>query len=115
MINLEQEIWEKKKFSDLLREIYKKSNKKEDIIKELINDLSIQIKDPQSATMIVPLLASYLGMGIKNDEQLIKLAAIIQRCLGGGEEEANLLSEEERKQLLGEIQQIKTEIDKEAK
>jgi hypothetical protein len=61
------------------------------------------------ATLIVPLLKEYLEIGVKNDEQLIKMATVIQRCLnagstGGGEGFG--ISEAEKTQLLNDINKL---------
>ena len=60
--------------------------------------------------MIVPLLKEYFDVGVRNDEQLIKLAAIIQRLMagkGGGEDSGNLLlTEEEKKQLMSTVEEV---------
>ena len=70
------------------------------ILKPLINDIG-------DATLIVPLLKEYLELGIKNDEQLIKMATIIQRVLSRSEEEAGLgISDEEKDQLLAEMAKL---------
>ena len=49
-----------------------------------------------------------MELGIKNDEQLVKMATIIQRALASGksEEEGFGMTEEEKQQLLGEIEKF---------
>ena len=37
------------------------------------------IKDGDSAVQIIPMLKEYLEINVKNDEQLVKLATIVQR------------------------------------
>ena len=68
------------------------------------------IKTINDATMIVPLLKEYFDVGVRNDEQLIKLAAIIQRLMAGktgGEDSGNMiLTDEERKQLMASVEQV---------
>ena len=81
MSNLEENIRGKKKFSDLLKEIYENSKKKEAQINALIGELKPLITDIGDATLIVPLIKEYMELGIKNDEQLIKMATIVQRAL----------------------------------
>ena len=55
MSNLEQKVFGKKKFSDLLSEIYDNQKKKETQISALINELKPLINDIGDATLIVPL------------------------------------------------------------
>lgn len=96
-------IFDNKTFGDLLKEIHVKSGKKEKIIKGLINELKVLINDLGDATLIVPLLANYLDISIKNDDQLIKLTGIIQRHLSKASKDTEnefSLTEEEKKQLL---------------
>ena len=65
------------------------------------------IKTVNDAVIIVPLIKEYYDVGIKNDDQLVKLAAVVQRLVGKGQEsgEGNgmILSEEEKKQLMDEV------------
>lgn len=103
------EIFKGKTFSDLCKDIVKNSEEKKNQIDILVTDLREMIKTINDATMIVPLLKEYFDVGVRNDEQLIKLAAIIQRLMvnkGGGEEGgAMMLTEDERKQLMNTIEE----------
>jgi hypothetical protein len=102
----EFEIFKGKNFSTLCKDIVRNSEDKKNQIDILISDLRGMIKTVNDAVMIVPLLKDYYDVGIRNDEQLIKLAAIVQRILsgkatgGGVGEDALLLTDEEKKQLL---------------
>ena len=100
MSNLDKKVFGKKKFSNLLEEIYSNQKKKEEQITALIQELKPLINDIGDATLIVPLIKEYMDLGIKNDEQLIKMATIIQRALNFG------LSEDEKKQLFTEIEKF---------
>ena len=74
-------IFGKKKFSDVLEEIYNNQQKKDKQVTALINELKPLISDIGDATLVVPLIKEYMEIGIKNDEQLIKMATIVQRAL----------------------------------
>jgi len=109
MSNLDSDIFGDKKLKDLFQEIYNNQKKKEKQISSLIEELKPLIDDIGDATLVVPLIKEYLEIGVKNDEQLIKMATIIQRCLSNDStsSEGNLLiSDEEKAQLLGEINKI---------
>ncbi len=108
MGNLESNIFGKKKFSDILKEIYDNQKKKEIQISALIGELKPLINDIGDATLIVPLIKEYMELGIKNDEQLIKMSTIIQRALSSNksEEEGFGMTEDEKKQLLSEIEKF---------
>ena len=75
----EIELFKGKNLSDLFEEIYTNSKNKRDQIKELIASLSPFIEGIGDATLLVPLIKDYLDIGVKNDEQLVKLAQIVQR------------------------------------
>ena len=109
MGNLESNIFGKKKFSDILKEIYDNQKKKEVQISALIGELKPLINDVGDATLVVPLIKEYMELGIKNDEQLIKMSTIIQRALSSNksEEEGFGMTEDEKKQLLTEIEKFK--------
>jgi len=104
------EIFKGKNFSDLCKDIVKNSEEKKNTLDILVTDLREMIKTINDATMIVPLLKEYFDVGVRNDEQLIKLAAIIQRLMAGktgGEDSGNmLLTDEERKQLMASVEQV---------
>jgi predicted nucleotide-binding protein (sugar kinase/HSP70/actin superfamily) len=106
------EIFKGKKFSDLMKDIYSNSSKKDRQINMLIGELRPLIKNIGDATVIVPLIKEYLEVGVKNDEHLVKLAAVVQRLVSTNNrvqaETGNswMLSEEEKKQLLGELDEI---------
>ena len=111
MSNLDSVIFGSKKFSDILNEIYDNQKKKEKQISTLIGELKPLINDIGDATLIVPLIKEYLEISVKNDEQLIKMATIIQRALSNSAEAGNGfdLSDVEKQQLLAEINKIQTE------
>ena len=107
MGSLDSIIFGKKKFSDLLEEIYNNQKKKEKQISGLISELKPLVNDIGDATLIVPLIKEYMELGIKNDELLIKTSTVIQRSLNNGSGEESLgITEEEKQQLLEEIQKI---------
>lgn len=99
------EVYKGKTFDSLLRQIHENSNEKSEQIKNLIMKLTGFIKNPDDAALLVPLLAEYFEVGVKNDEQLIKLAAIVQRFVktssSSSEEDSSYgLSEKERAEII---------------
>lgn len=104
-MSLDKLVFKGKKFADLLEEIYDNQKKKEKQISGLIGELRPLIQDTGDATLIVPLIKEYLEIGVKNDEQLIKVAQIVQRVFQARENTANPfeISEEEKEQLMKEI------------
>jgi hypothetical protein len=108
MSSLDKNIFGKKKLSDIFQEIYQNQKKKEEQISALISELKPLINDIGDATLIVPLIKEYMELGIKNDEQLIKMATIVQRALASNksEEEGFGMTEEEKAQLLSEVKKF---------
>ena len=106
-MDLNFEIYKGKNFSGLCKDIVKNSESKKDQIDILISELRSLIKTINDATIIVPMIKDYYDVGIKNDEQLVKLAAVVQRLVAKGEASGEgtsmVLSEDERKQLMDEV------------
>ena len=109
MEGLDNVVFGGKKFSDILEEIYNNQKKKDKQISALIAELKPLVQEIGDATLIVPLIKEYLEISVKNDEQLIKMATIIQRIMSNnGTAEGGLgISEEEKAQLLAEIDKFK--------
>lgn len=107
MGQLDSIVFGNKKFSDILEEIYTNQKTKQKQVTSLISELKPLINEIGDATLIVPLIKEYMEIGVKNDEQLIKMATIVQRALQNVGEEGGLgISDEEREQLLEELDKI---------
>jgi hypothetical protein len=104
-MSLEKVVFKGKKFSDILEEIYDNQKKKDRQITGLIGELRPLIQDTGDATVVVPLIKEYLEISVKNDEQLIKVAQIVQRVFQTRENTSDSfnITEEEKEQLLREI------------
>ena len=105
---LDSVVFGNKKFSDILSEIYDNQKTKQQQIGGLISELKPLINDIGDATLIVPLIKEYMELGIKNDEQLIKMVNIAQRALSSGksEEESFGMTDDEKAQLLSEVKKF---------
>jgi hypothetical protein len=104
---LDSVVFGKKKFSSILEEIYNNQNKKSTQITGLISELKPLINDIGDATLIVPLIKEYLDIGVRNDEQLIKMATIIQRVLNNSSsDDATGITEEEKNQLMADLEDL---------
>ena len=107
MGQLNKNIFGNKKLVDILEEIYNNQKKKEEQISTLISELKPLIQDIGDATLIVPLLKEYLEISVKNDEQLIKMANIVQKAVQTDVSEDDFgMTDEEKEQLLGEIKKF---------
>lgn len=109
------EVCDGKTFRDLCRDILTRADSKKNQVDMLYSDLRKYIKDAPSALNFVPQLKALIETGIKNDEQLVKLAAILQRLQStqieatGGE--GSGLSEEDKAQLLKEVDELSQEVN----
>lgn len=115
-MDLDFELYKGKKYSSLLKDVVINSEQKKDQIDILVSDLRSMIKTANDAIVVVPLIKDYLDVSVRNDEQLVKLAAVVQRLISSQSqgEDGNmgmLLSEDERKQLMGEVEKITKEIN----
>jgi hypothetical protein len=109
-MSFDQQIFGNKKFSDLLKDIYENQKKKDRQINLLIADLKPLISNINDAAMLVPAIKDFMEVGVKNDEHLVKLAAVIQRTMSNkGEESSSFLTDEEKEALLKGIQEIQQE------
>ena len=112
MEGLDNVVFGGKKFSDILEEIYNNQKKKDKQISALIAELKPLVQEIGDATLIVPLIKEYLEISVKNDEQLIKMATIVQRMVNNASSNNDGgfgISEEEKAQLLAELDKFKEE------
>ena len=106
-MSFDTEIFGSKKFSDLLKDIYENQKKKDRQINLLIADLKPLITGINDAAILVPIIKDYMEVAVKNDEHLVKLAAVVQRMVSKTTEEgSSFLTDEEKDALLNEIQSI---------
>ena len=100
-------VFGKKKFSDILEEIFNNQKRREAQVTALISELKPMVTDIGDATLIVPLIKEYMEIGVKNDDALIKMATLIQRALNSTSEDGGLgISDEEKQQLLDEMEKL---------
>ncbi len=114
-MSTEFELFKGTTFSDLMKDIYHNSKRKSRQIEGLIKELQPMINNVGDATVIVPMIKDYLEVSVKNDDALVKLAAVVQRLVAGSkkdDEGSLLLTDDERDQLLKtaeeEIEKIKS-------
>ena len=100
-------VFGKKRFADLLEEIYTNQQRREAQVTALIPELKPLVTDIGDATLIVPLIKEYMEIGVKNDDALIKMATLVQRALNSTTEDGGLgISDEEKAQLLEEMEKL---------
>ena len=110
MNQFDKVIFKNKTFGNVLEEIYNNQQKKDKQVTALINELKPMIEEIGDATLLVPLIKEYMEIGVKNDDLLIKMAALAQRAMNSESTDAGLgISDEEKQQLLDEISKFKPE------
>ena len=103
------EIFEGKTLSDVFKDIYDNSKTNKTQLEVLMKEVVGFIKDGDTAVQIVPMLKEYLEINVKNDEQLVKLATIVQRITAAekritSDDSEFGLSEAEKEQLMSAIE-----------
>ena len=107
MADFDQIVFGKKKYSEVLKEIYDRNVKKEQEIIGLISQLKGLISNIQDAVTIVPLISQYMGLSIKNDDNLVKLTMVLQKALDRGEDTGEFtITDEEKEQIMKEADKI---------
>ena len=108
------EIFEGKTLSDVFKDIYDNSKNNKKQLEVLMKEVVGFIKDGDTAVQIVPMLKEYLEINVKNDEQLVKLATIVQRLAQGsvkGDSEGEFAwTDKAKEQLMSNIQQTVDEL-----
>lgn len=105
---LDQILFDGKSSSDVFKEIYTNSKKKDKQINALIAELKPLIQNIGDSVAVVPLIKEYLEISVKNDEHLIKMMAVIQRLSNSAATNSgdSLLTDEEMKQLQAIAEEI---------
>ena len=108
------EIFEGKSLSDLFKDIYENTKTNKEQLEVLMKEVVGFIKDGDTAVQIIPMLKEYLEINVKNDDQLVKVAAIVQRIIAaeskGGSEDEFGLSDKEKEQLMSAIEDAATDL-----
>ena len=114
MDSLNQILFDNKSFGDLLKEIHGNQKKKAKQLASLIAELKPLVQSLGDATVVVPLIKEYMEISVKNDDQLIKMAAIVQRLSTGAASsgDGGLLTEEEMDQLMDVAEEIAKTVEK---
>ena len=111
------EVFEGKSLADVFKDIYTNSEENKKQIEVLMKDLLKFVTDTASAVALVPILKDYLDVAVKNDEQLIKVAAIVQKLASAeakGSDSEFGLSELEKEQLMSGLSDSIAEIQEES-
>ena len=100
-------IFGDKNFSDLSEEIYENSKLKKTQIDLLVQEVHGYIQGIEDIAIVGPILKELMDVGVKNDDNLLKLATVIQRIMNKQAdivEDTSLLSESEKEELMSSLE-----------
>jgi len=111
------ELFEDKSISDVFKEIHKNAANTRSNAKGMIDQMKKYVNSLESATIIAPLIREYMEIILRSDEQLIKLSDSAIRLIKEGKiastEGPGFLSEDEKKQLLGDVDEYEEYVKEE--
>ena len=113
----EKEIFEGKTFQDLTKDIYENTTKRKTQIDLLISEIHGFITTIDDVVLVAPIIKEYMDTAVRNDEHLVKLAGVLQRIISksaGESDESMLLSDEEKEELMGTLQDTVADLEKES-
>ena len=101
-------------FEDILRTIYQNAEEKKINIQKTADHVSSKIQTIQDAVILMPQLIALQDAAIRNDDAIVKMAAIVQR--GMGKIKANKfnaddvvgITPEERKMLIAQAKEMRS-------
>ena len=107
-------IFGDKNFSDLSKEIYENKLKKTQL-DLLIQEVHGYIQGIEDIAIVGPIIKELMDVGIKNDDNLVKLATLYQRIMSKqtiDESGVSLLSDEEKEQLMASLEDVAEDLQK---
>tara|TARA_R110002074_G_C12455957_1_gene658987 strand:+ start:540 stop:941 length:402 start_codon:yes stop_codon:yes gene_type:complete len=109
-------IFGDKNFSDLSQEIYENSKLKKTQIELLVQEVHGYIQGIEDIAIVGPILKELLDVGVKNDDNLLKLATVIQRIMSKhqvtDDSDVGLLSEDEKEELMNSLEDAAASLQK---
>ena len=112
----EKEIFDGKTFQDLTKDIYENTTKRKVQIDLLISEIHGFITTIDDVVLVAPIIKEYMDTAVRNDEHLVKLAGVLQRIISkssGESDESMLLSDEEKAELMGTLQDTVEDLQRE--
>jgi hypothetical protein len=107
------ELFPGKNLSGLFKDIYDNQQNKKQRISELIAEMKKVIRHAGDMAVIGPIIKDLVDTSVKNDDSLIKMAAIAQRIIGAqhkAEGDTGFLSDDEKEQLLSQLEETAKEV-----
>ncbi len=107
------ELFPGKDLSGLFKDIYENSKSKKVRISDLIAEMKKIIRHSGDMAVIGPIIKDLVDTSVRNDESLIKMAAIAQRMIASdnkSEGDIGFLSDKEKEQLLQQLEDTVSEV-----
>ena len=110
------ELFPGKDLSGLFKDIYDNQQNKKSRISELIAEMKKVIRHSGDMAVIGPIIKDLVDTSVRNDESLIKMAAIAQRMIASKDKvdgDVGFLSDKEKEQLLNQLEDAVNEVSEE--
>jgi len=107
------ELFPGKNLSGLFKDIYENQVNKKQRISELIAEMKKVIRHAGDMAVIGPIIKDLVDTSVKNDDSLIKMAAIAQRMIASKDKtegDVGFLSDKEKEQLLSQLEETAKEV-----
>jgi len=107
------ELFPGKNLGGLFKDIYDNQQTKKLRISELIAEMRKLIRHSGDMAVMGPIIKDLIDSSVRNDDSLIKMAAIAQRIIGAqhkAEGDVGFLSDEEKEQLLQQLENTVNEV-----
>jgi len=107
------ELFPGKDLSGLFKDIYDNQQNKKSRISELIAEMKKIIRHAGDMALIGPIIKDLVDTSVRNDESLIKMAAIAQRMIASkdkSEGDTGFLTDDEKEQLLQQLEETAKEV-----
>ena len=115
-MSTEFELFPGKNLGDLFKDIYENQQNKKQRISELIAEMRKLVRHAGDMIAMGPIIRDLIDSATKNDDSLIKMAAIAQRIIGASqtsEGDSGFLSDAEKEQLLQQFDETITQVSQE--
>jgi hypothetical protein len=112
-MSIDFELFPGKNLSGLFKDIYENQQNKKQRISELIAEMRKLVRHAGDMAVIGPILKDLIDTSVKNDDSLIKMAAIAQRIIGSqnkADGDVGFLTDEEKNQLLSDLEKTAKEV-----
>ena len=107
------ELFPGKTLSNLFKDIYDNQVNKKQRISELIAEMRKLIRHSGDMMAMGPIIKDLIDSSVRNDDSLLKMAAIAQRIIGASQKsegDSGFLSADEKDQLLRDLEETAKEV-----